>query len=379
MGFFGHVFHAIGNAAHAVGHFVASNWTTIATTALSTVVFVGVMGLTGGLALPLALVLAGAASGATGYLAGQLLTGQPIRPRDLLVQTGLAVVTTLLTAGAARAFPASALGRAAAPVIERVEASAAGPIVRTATETGVGAALGVAGQVATNAAEGHKLTQGLGSAALGGAIGGLVTPPLQHLIPERGTSSEGGDDAGSRAGASDRTTTDARTARIDRALDAAPPDVLQVIDAVLATPGGQAHASDFFDGAHVVIEDRGALYDTARALPGAVERLSSHASQGPQYQVAGDSTGPILFGKTADGSGTWVQLEGHRADLTLAGAKDLVPHMVDYVKYKLTGRNQSRFGSSGYTEARPLILEPTATGEPTSPGIVGALAALGGP
>jgi hypothetical protein len=166
-----------------------------------------------------------------------------------------------------------------------------------------------------------------------------------------------------------------QTAKIDRALDSAPVSVLEMIDAVLATPGGRAHAADFFDGAHIVIEDDGALYDQGRALPDAVERMSSHASLGKQYQVAGDSTGPILFGRTPDGKGTWLQLEGHRADLTLGGAPDLIPHMIDYVKYKLTGKNQSRFGSSSYTDKHPLVLDP-APEPPVSKscGLVGALA-----
>ncbi len=149
----------------------------------------------------------------------------------------------------------------------------------------------------------------------------------------------------------------AATARFMQALAQAA-DELTALDWIATLPQESGHVGDLISGAHTVVSDQGALYDKLRTLPSAVERMSSHASLGPQYEIPGPTSGPILFGKTVDGTATWFQLEGYRAELTLKEIPDLVPHMWDFVKYKLTGRNQSRFGSSADTESHALYISP---------------------
>jgi hypothetical protein len=133
-------------------------------------------------------------------------------------------------------------------------------------------------------------------------------------------------------------------------------DQVTIFGWILGENGESKHLVDLIDGAHTIVPDGGALYEKAQKLASAEKRVSSHASLGPQFEIPGATTGPILFGKTVDGSGTWFQLEGYRAEVTLSGLPDLVAHMWDYFKYKLTGKNQSRFGSSKDTDKDPLVL-----------------------
>src|SRR5271170_2869929 len=78
---------------------LSSHWKTIAIIATSTIAFVAVTALTGGLgAAPMAaLLMGGFASGAAGYATGQLLDGKPINPRDLVIQGALAGAVTVAT------------------------------------------------------------------------------------------------------------------------------------------------------------------------------------------------------------------------------------------------------------------------------------------
>jgi len=142
-------------------------------------------------------------------------------------------------------------------------------------------------------------------------------------------------------------------------------DQVTVFGWILGENGESKHLVDLIDGAHTIVPDEGALYERARKLTSAEERVSSHASLGPQFEIPGATTGPILFGKTTDGTGTWFQLEGYRAQVTISGLPDLVAHMWDYFKYKLTGKNQSRFGSSKETDKEPLVLSPDSTYAPS--------------
>jgi hypothetical protein len=109
------------------------------------------------------------------------------------------------------------------------------------------------------------------------------------------------------------------------------------------------------DGGHLLVPGRVAL-DRWRDLPGARARPSSHyrdlrgADAGPQYGLAGRFTHEILFGPGPHGA-TFVQLE--RA----APSRTALPrHLADWVEYRATHRNQGPYGSSAFTDARPLRL-----------------------
>lgn len=143
-------------------------------------------------------------------------------------------------------------------------------------------------------------------------------------------------------------------------------DELTVLGWLANLEGEASHVGDLVGGAHTIVADQGALYEKVKALASAEKRVSSHASLGPQFEIPGPTTGPILFGKTVDGKGTWFQLEGYRAEMKLSALPDLLPHMWDYVLYKLTGKNQSRFGSSADTEAKPLVIGDLGSAAPTN-------------
>ena len=107
-----------------------------------------------------------------------------------------------------------------------------------------------------------------------------------------------------------------------------------------------------WNGAYIRFEDGGALYYELRAC-GRV-RTSSHRSVAQTYEVMLEDHArcapPILLvGRTR--TGTWMQTERHSARWCGLGL-----HCVDYVVYKLTGRNQGAYGNSSYTEHNPLIL-----------------------
>lgn len=169
--------------------------------------------------------------------------------------------------------------------------------------------------------------------------------------------------------------------KVIAAVGAASPDTILAFDSILATPGARARLADIIRGAHAQALDGGALYDRLSALPSARERLSSHRSQPgtKQFEIPDPSptkgTGPILFGKTADGRGTWFQLEGFDGSaLSLAqvgdpaadadAAADAIGHFADFMDYELTHENRSRFGRSSFTDANPLTLGAPASGLP---------------
>lgn len=152
---------------------LASHGTTIAVLAASTVAFVGVTALTGGLgAAPmLALMAGGVASGVTGYATGQLLTRQALSVKDMLIQGVLAGVVTLATAG---------LGRALVPVLADTLAPTAARIVANST---AGATLGGATVMLENALDRKPLLAGVGEGALLSAATGALLEPVLRVLP----------------------------------------------------------------------------------------------------------------------------------------------------------------------------------------------------
>jgi hypothetical protein len=109
-------------------------------------------------------------------------------------------------------------------------------------------------------------------------------------------------------------------------------------------------------GAHLLVPGRDVLTRWA-ALDGAHRRPSSHyrdatgADAGPQYGIAGRFTHEILFGPGPHGT-TFVQLERAAPSPTA-----LPRHLVDWVEYRASHRNQGPYGSSAFTDARPLHVQ----------------------
>jgi hypothetical protein len=120
---------------------------------------------------------------------------------------------------------------------------------------------------------------------------------------------------------------------------------VEILCGVFAIKDTHRYAGEIFRGAHVRIFDMGARYDDWRQLPTASARRSSHRSDGAQYHVDGPLVHTVLFGRI--GSWTWLQLEGNPQGLH---------HVVDFFKYKVTGKNQGPYGSSGAVDSRPVTV-----------------------
>jgi len=98
-------------------------------------------------------------------------------------------------------------------------------------------------------------------------------------------------------------------------------------------------------GAHVVLEDDGALYRTWHAR--GEERLwSEHCSSMPVFDVVG-TTGTVLLGTSPEGH-TWLQWE--------RSARCTCAHCVDWFWYVFTCKNQGPQGSTYRTESNPIVL-----------------------
>lgn len=118
---------------------------------------------------------------------------------------------------------------------------------------------------------------------------------------------------------------------------------------------------EIINGAHVVLLDEGEQYHRWEVeLERKHTRTSSHDSTHDQYAIRGRFVSELLFSRAeraVDTSGqkhqvTWFQIEGH----PINSVASFVLHMRDYFRYRVTGKNQSPYGSSRFTEANPLIL-----------------------
>jgi hypothetical protein len=122
------------------------------------------------------------------------------------------------------------------------------------------------------------------------------------------------------------------------------------------------------DGAHLLVPGHFAL-DRWSALAGVHPRTSSHyrdltgPDAGPQYGLAGTYAHEILFGPGPHGS-TFVQLERAAPSPTA-----LPRHLADWVEYRASRRNQGPYGSSAFTDARPLHLALADHPEAVAPSV----------
>jgi hypothetical protein len=120
--------------------------------------------------------------------------------------------------------------------------------------------------------------------------------------------------------------------------------------------------SEIFSGAHVRIRDNGMAYAQWLAFQKKQTRISSHPSETTQYSLQGQVVSEMLFGtvKEVNEFGeelfySWFQLERHPFN---KNPFNVVAHGIDYLKYKITGKNQGPYGSSIYTDKNPIILDP---------------------
>lgn len=127
--------------------------------------------------------------------------------------------------------------------------------------------------------------------------------------------------------------------------------------------------SEVLQGAHLVLPldqgPSGDYYDFLRRLPGAHERISSHQSDRTQYGIPEGSVVSTLLIGSVQGR-VWLQLEGSVWDPFHVPLSS-VCHVIDYIQYKLTGRNVGPLGSSSHTDKNPLLVEDPILPEEACP------------
>jgi hypothetical protein len=116
------------------------------------------------------------------------------------------------------------------------------------------------------------------------------------------------------------------------------------------------HAAEVAKGAHVMVNDNGALYDKLMKQGIVNNRYSSHHKKNKSGSDVSLQGGEIfrefLVGKTKDGK-TWFQLEAH----STGGLKNLIGHLVDYIYYKCTGKNVGQYGLSQHIDSKPIDID----------------------
>jgi hypothetical protein len=187
FGFLRHVAGAIADAGSAAFHWTEDHWKTIAVVAASTVVFVGVTALTGGLGAPalVALGSGGFASGVTGYALSNLLDHRPLTLTGALSAGLVSTVVTIATAGVLRAaspFVSRVAAPVAAAIPDAVTAAVPAVVTRTVGSTAVGAGLGAGTQFVENLATGRPAGENVREAALEGGLNGAFMVPAERLV-----------------------------------------------------------------------------------------------------------------------------------------------------------------------------------------------------
>lgn len=134
-------------------------------------------------------------------------------------------------------------------------------------------------------------------------------------------------------------------AQLGPAIDQLPPWQREVIDQVR---GLGVSDSDLFRASHVVVNDGGRLYEQWRNLD-VTPRSSSHYGNvdAQQYEFDFPGVGPMLFGVDARGN-TWFQFEAH------SGAGVNPAHVLDYLKYQVSGLQVGPAGTSPHTDSNPI-------------------------
>ncbi|CAE8612541.1 unnamed protein product [Polarella glacialis] len=118
---------------------------------------------------------------------------------------------------------------------------------------------------------------------------------------------------------------------------------------------------EILKGAHILVEEdsRKLIYKLLSSLPGAHARISSHMSDKKQYGIPeGRVLSTLLVGSLANS--TWFQLEGHPWD-PFRDPVGSTGHILDYIHYKLSGKNQGPLGASPFTDQHPMVFERPVT------------------
>lgn len=117
------------------------------------------------------------------------------------------------------------------------------------------------------------------------------------------------------------------------------------------------YLEELLKGGHFRLSDNGQFYEEllSEFNEDIRQRYSSHRSDKPQYAYSGKVINEVLFGTSSDSDGkisTWIQFEKHTTKTII----EYILHLIDYIKYLLTGSNFGPFGRSFYTENNPLVV-----------------------
>ncbi|MBA3957760.1 MAG: hypothetical protein H0X51_05125 [Parachlamydiaceae bacterium] len=106
---------------------------------------------------------------------------------------------------------------------------------------------------------------------------------------------------------------------------------------------------EILKGGYLRIEDGGETYRKWAKFKERKKRWSSHRSEGQQYAIRGNFVKEALFGQVRINGKlhSWIQLERHPAKFGYH-----TRHLVTYVQYKWTNKNQGPWGDSRHTEKR---------------------------
>lgn len=114
--------------------------------------------------------------------------------------------------------------------------------------------------------------------------------------------------------------------------------------------------ADILKGAHVHVIDEGAFYAKWSQM-NAKARISSHRSKidSIQYGISGPWIHEILFGVVdyEDADATFFQLENSPYGREIINS---IKHIMDYLKYKVRGKNQGPYGESEHKDNNPIFL-----------------------
>jgi len=118
----------------------------------------------------------------------------------------------------------------------------------------------------------------------------------------------------------------------------------------------------FLSGAHMVVNATGELpvgtfYAIMTHMRGAYQRMSSHSSSVPQYGVPeGRILRTLLTGRQVDPpQRSWFQVEGAEWS-PLKHPLDSLLHLLNWIRYKVTGLQVGPLGSSKFTDKNPLVV-----------------------
>lgn len=131
--------------------------------------------------------------------------------------------------------------------------------------------------------------------------------------------------------------------------------IVGVIEKYLSSPTAR---DEVLKGGHVMIEDDGSLYKEFEQQGLLKHRLSSHHKQHIKPGKDASFQGGEIFKEFLTGSiekdsktYTWFQLERNS---TGTGLMNLILHLLDFIAYKLTGKNVGQYGLSEHLDNKPI-------------------------